>query len=76
MYCNYKQIAKDWLQDRYERDLEDVEILELLQCEQQNSLLSALYPIDATNLNKSIFFNTRYLMITDLYNKVKKELES
>lgn len=76
MYCNYTQIAKDWLQDKYERDLEDVDILELLQCEQQNSLLSALYPIDATNLNNSIFFNIRYLMITDLYNKVKKELES
>ena len=76
MGCNYKQIVKQWLEDRYERDLEDVEILELLQCEQQNSLLSALYPMDATNLNKGIFFNTRYLMLTDLYNKVKKELES
>ena len=76
MGCNYKQIVKDWLEDRYERDLEDVEILELLQCEQQDSLLSALYPMDVTNLNKAIFFNTRYLMLTDLYNKVKKELES
>ena len=76
MYCNYKQIVKDWLQDRYEKDLEDAEVLQLLQCEQQDSLLSALYPVDATNLNKRIFFNTKYLIITDLYNKVKKELES
>lgn len=72
----YLEMAKEWLQYKYDRELEDLEVLQSLEQETQDALMSTLHPIQHTEIVHNVFYCTRYLMLDNLYNKVKKELES
>ena len=71
----YKEIIHDFAKEHYGRILEDREELEFLQDEIDNILHCIFYPLDPTNITAAIFYQTRYLVLSDLYKKVSKECE-
>ena len=71
----YKGIVDTWCKLKYDKMLEDGEQLEWLENEMENILMSIINPVDPTNITAAIFYQTRYLVLADLYNKVKKELQ-
>lgn len=71
----YKVIIQDFAKQHYGKILEDGEELEFLQDEIDSCLYSIFHPLDPTNITASIFYQTRYLVLSDLYKKVSKECE-
>lgn len=70
----YLDIAREWLEFKYGTQLEPFEVLEYMKNEVQTQLGSCLDPLLPDRDNMTYEF-TRYLMLSDLYNKVQKELD-
>lgn len=70
----YLDIAREWLEFKYGTQLEPFEVLGYMKNEVQTQLGSCLDPLLPDRDNMTYEF-TRYLMLSDLYNKVQKELD-
>jgi len=70
----YKGMVDTWCKLKYDNVLEDGEQLEWLENEIESILNCIINPIDPTNIQAAIFYQTRYLVLKDLYNEIKKEL--
>lgn len=71
---HYIDIARQWLQYKYGIELEDYEVLEYMKNEVVTQLGSCLEPLLPDKDNMTYEY-TRYLMLSDFYNKVEKEFK-
>ena len=71
----FKDLVRNWYKTLYHEELEYGEELFFLENMMEKALTSLLQPIDSTNFNMITAYQTRYLVLSDLYKKVENECE-